>query len=150
MQRNKAENLAQGFLDRAYNKLDESRRQLEAWHYAESVSASQECIELSMKASFLLLEGGYRKTHEFSQEQFEQILTRVPQDLQYHDFARLYLLHRFWAGFYTAAKYGYEKLGIPAKDLFEKDEAALATRHAEKWYYAAKSVVDSITYAQEP
>jgi HEPN domain-containing protein len=138
----KTQRMAQGFLDRARNKLDEAKKHLEIWHHAESISASQECIELSIKATFLLLQGDYPKTHEFTEEQFEQLLVRVPEQLEYHDFPRLYLLHRFWSGFYTVAKYGYEKLGVPAKDLFKKDEADLAINHADKWYYAATALRD--------
>lgn len=137
----KTQSMVQGFLDRARNKLDEAKKHLEAWHHAESISACQECIELSIKATFLLLRRDYPKTHEFTEEQFEELLAAVPEQLIGYNFPRLYLLHRFWSAFYTVAKYGYEKLGVPAKDLFEREEATLAIKHAEKWYYAATTLM---------
>jgi len=118
----KSRKMAEGFLHRASNKLDEAKEQLKkGWHhYAESISASQESIEFSAKATFLVLQEKYRKKHEFTEEEFEGILSRIPTDFAHYNFARLYLLHQFWSHFYTVAKYGYEKFGVPAKDLFEK------------------------------
>jgi HEPN domain-containing protein len=138
----KVERVVEGFVERARVKLDEAQKHQEIFHYAEAISAAQECIELSAKATFLLLRGDYPKTHEFTEEQFEQLLRGIPEHLEYHNFPRLYLLHRFWSGFYTVAKYGYEKLSVPAKDLFKKDEAALAIKHADEWYYAARALMD--------
>ena len=147
----RSRNMAEGFLDRARNKLDEAKEQLKkGWsHYAESISASQECIELSIKASFLVLQDKYPKKHEFTQKEFEEILPRAPADLAHYNFPRLYLLHQFWSRFYTVAKYGYEKLGVPAKDLFRKEEAELAVHHAEEWYYAARTLFDKLVYGNK-
>lgn len=145
----KIQRMAEGFLHRASNKLNEAREQLEkGWsHCAESISASQECIELSAKATFLLLQDEYPKKHQFTEEEFEGILSRIPADLaHYNNFPRLYLLHQFWSHFYTLAKYGYEKLGVPAKDLFEKEEAELAVHHADRWYYAARALFNKLVY----
>ena len=54
--------LAESFLERAYNNMWEARGHLEMFHYSESVSSSQECIELSVKTIFLLLHGGTRES----------------------------------------------------------------------------------------
>jgi HEPN domain-containing protein len=72
--------MAESFLKRAFNKLNEARSSLENHYYAESVSASQECIELSVKAIFLLQEE-YPKRHEFKEEEFEAILKRSRRSL---------------------------------------------------------------------
>jgi HEPN domain-containing protein len=45
------------------------------------VSASQECIELSVKAIFLLLQEEYPRKHEFKEEEFEKILKRSQRNL---------------------------------------------------------------------
>jgi HEPN domain-containing protein len=140
----KTKDMANGFLERASNKLQEAEEQEKHLHHAESVSAAQECIELSAKAAFLLLQGAYPKTHEFCEEQFETLLKKIPQDVAFHNFPRLYLLHRFWSAFYTTAKYGLEKLGAPAKTLFEKAEAELAIMHAKAWYYAVYHLRDAL------
>jgi len=75
--------MAESFLKRAFNKLNEAKSSLENHHYAESVSASQECIELSVKAIFLLLllQEEYPRKHEFKEEEFEKILKRSQRNL---------------------------------------------------------------------
>jgi len=57
--------MVNGFLKRADHRLEDAKSHLDKGyeHYAESVSASQECIELSIKSVFLLLQGNYRKTN---------------------------------------------------------------------------------------
>lgn len=73
--------MAESFLRRAFNNLSEAKSSLENHHYAESVSASQECIELSVKAIFLLLQEEYPRKHEFKEEEFEAILKRSRRNL---------------------------------------------------------------------
>ncbi|MEE9175839.1 MAG: HEPN domain-containing protein [Thermodesulfobacteriota bacterium] len=131
---------AQSYLRRANNKLDEARNQLQQkFNYAESVSASQECIELSIKAVFLILGEDFPKTHNFKEQDFIKLLSKVPKDLQFYNFARLYLLSEFWSSFYTTAKYGLEKLEVGADKLFTDKEANLALKHAEECYYASNA-----------
>lgn len=141
------EALVNGFLDRASNKLSDSRVLLEGRvRYAEAVSAAQESMELSAKAVFLLLSPSHPRTHEFSEESFLAVIDGVPAELRYHNFPRLFVLNRFWSIFYTTAKYGLEAIGTPAKDLFQRPEAELAVAHANSWYLAAvatRSVVQS-------
>ena len=131
--------MAESFLKRAWNKLDEAKKHLESWHYPESISASQD-IELSIKAIFMLLQEKYLKRHEFSEEEFEAILKKIPEKLKYLDFHKLYLYSKFWLSFYTVAKYGLEKIGVGPEKLFEKEEAELALKHAEKCYYGARQL----------
>ena len=59
--------------------------------YAEAVSSFQECIELSMKAIFLLLTASYPKTHEFKDKEFKDILDKIPEALAHMEFHKLYL-----------------------------------------------------------
>jgi len=138
--------MAESFLKRAWNKLDEAKKRLESRHYPESISASQECIELSIKAIFMLLQEKYPKKHEFSEGEFEAILEKIPEKLKYLDFHKLYLYSKFWLSFYTVAKYGLEKIGVGAEKLFEKEEAELALKHAEKCYYGARQLENYIKH----
>ena len=126
----KINELAESYIKRAWNKCNEAEESLKRIHYAESVSASQECIELSLKAIFLLLESKHSKSHQFSEEEFEKILGKIPEKLKYLDFHKLYLYSRFWSAFYTVAKYGLEKIGVGPEKLFEKEEVELALKHA--------------------
>ena len=142
----KSIDMAESFLKRASNKLEEARLELKNWHHAESISASQECIELSMKATFLLLTESYPRKHEFKDEEFEPLLDKIPDDLKYLSFPRLYLLHKLWAGFYGVAKYGYERFGVGPEKLFRKEEAELAIKHAEDCKRASDGLLNRIKY----
>ena len=136
--------MAESFLKRAWNKLSEAKEHLKRCNYPESISASQECIELSIKAVFMLLQKEYPKKHEFKEEEFEEILKKIPDKLRYLDFHKLYLYSKFWLSFYTVAKYGLEKLGIGPEKLFEREEAELALKHAEKCESAASQLKNYI------
>lgn len=136
--------LADGFLERASNKLADSRSLSQSVRYAEAVSAAQEAIELSAKAAFLLLTPTHPRKHDFTEEEFLALLESIPPMLQHYNFPRLYLLHRFWASFYTTAKYGLEVVGAPAKGLFESPEAELAQRHASAWQSAVVALRASL------
>jgi len=139
--------MAESFLKRAWNKLNEAKSYLENYHHSESISASQECIELSIKAIFLLLQKEYPRKHEFEEEEFEAILKKIPEKLEYLEFSKLYLYSKFWLNFYTVAKYGLEKIGIGPEKLFEKEEAELALKHADKCYHAANMLK---SYTEHP
>ncbi|MGC1121170.1 MAG: HEPN domain-containing protein, partial [Candidatus Methanofastidiosia archaeon] len=48
----KSMEMARSYLNRAGNKINEAREHLKYIRYSESISASQECIELSIKSAF--------------------------------------------------------------------------------------------------
>jgi HEPN domain-containing protein len=143
---NKSMDMAESFLRRAWNKLDEAREHLKKFNYSESISASQECIELSVKAIFLLFQEKYPRKHEFSEEEFEKILQMIPAQLKYLDLPKIYLYSKFWSQFYTVAKYCLEKLGVGADKLFGEEEAKLALKHAEKCESAASQLLNYKKY----
>ena len=88
----------------------------------------------------------YPKKYEFKEEKFEAILKKIPEKFKYLDFPKLYLYSKFWSNFYTVAKYGLEKLGVGADKLFEKEEAELALKHAEKCRSAATQLESYVKY----
>lgn len=140
---------AQSYLRRVNNKLDEARNQLQQkFNYAESVSASQECIELSIKAVFLILGEEFPKKHEFKEEDFIKLLDKIPKELEYYNFPRLYLLSKFWSNFYTVAKYGLEKLEVGTDKLFTDKEANLALKHAEECYFASNALMKNYKHPE--
>ena len=134
--------LAESFINRADNKIDEARSYLKNFRFPESISAAQECIELSVKAIFLLLGHEYPKKHEFEEKDFERILESLPKNLNYLKIPCLYLYSRFWSSFYTVAKYGLERLGVGPEELFDRPEAELAIKHAEKCLSTARTLRD--------
>lgn len=128
--------LANSWLKRAKNKLEEGKQSLTSSCYAEAISSFQECIEFSLKGISLLLLDKYPKDHKFNEKEFKEVLNRIPEALASLDFYKLYLYSRFWGNFYTVAKYGLENFGIGAEKLFEKEEAKLAQKHANRCYSA--------------
>lgn len=136
----KINELAESYVKRAWNKCNEAEESLKRIHYAESVSASQECIELSLKAIFLLLEAKHSKRHQFSEGDFERIIEKIPEKLRHLELPKLYLYSRFWSSFYTTAKYGLGKIGVGPEKLFEKEEADLALKHAQDCRNAASQL----------
>lgn len=132
--------LAESWLERSWNKLDEGKSLVEKIRYDEAISAFQECIELSIKAIFLFSTDGYPKSHEFKDKEFKEILDKIPKALKHVEYHKLYLYSRFWSNFYTMAKYGLDTFGVGAKKLFGKDEAELAKNHAEKCYNASNQL----------
>ncbi len=108
--------------------------------YDISISASQECIEFSVKAIFLMLTGDFQKAHEIKDDEFQKVLSSVPKGLEHVDFARVWLLNKFWGTFYLLAKYGNENLMVSAEKLFKQDEAELAYKHADFAYGMAQNV----------
>lgn len=142
----KSVEMADSFLKGSSKKLGEAESHLGSLNYPESISASQECIELSIKAVFLLLQKEYPKRHEFRDEEFGALLERVPERLRYLDFHRLFLISKFWLGLYSTAKYGEERLGIGPEKLFKGDEAKLALAHAKECNRAAVILRDYIRH----
>jgi HEPN domain-containing protein len=134
------EALAGSWIERSNSSLHEGESLIAKGRYAEAVSSFQECIELSIKAIFLLLTDSYPKSHEFKDKEFKDVLDKVPKALAYLEFHKLYLYSKFWSNFYTIAKYGLENFSVGAEKLFGSEEAKLAKMHSEKCYSAAQQL----------
>jgi len=91
--------LAESWLKRARNKLDDGKQSLNKWHYAEAVSSFQECIEFSIKSISLFLLDKYSKDHRFDEKEFKEILDNIPATLQNLEFHKIYLYSKFWGIF---------------------------------------------------
>mgnify|MGYP001146694836 CR=1 FL=1 len=132
-----------GFMRRANSQLDVARDQLERYQYSECISSSIESMELMLKAMFMLLTGDYPTTHEFPDDKVQELLEKVPKEMEYLNFPRIFTMFRFWVtktkdgtSFYAIAKYGHKSFGIAADRLFKNDEASLALKHAEECAHA--------------
>jgi HEPN domain-containing protein len=141
------EQQAQGWLTSASNLRGEAER-LKDSAPAESVAASQRCIELSAKSMFAILGAEFDKEHGIKQQDFSQLMGKVPENLEYLRFPRLLLLEQFWAKFRSVAEYGFEILGVPQGKLFGKEEAELALKHAGECHWAASQLINRILYSQ--
>jgi hypothetical protein len=109
---------------------------------------------LSVKAALLLLNVEFDRSHGWKKdEEFQRIAKQLREKGIIEKLAsrhlsrparlpRLLLLFRFWAEFYSTAKYGFTaELLAPAGDLFKKDEAELAAAHADECLLAASDLL---------
>jgi hypothetical protein len=142
-----------GWIDKAWKQLETAEEHLESHiRHSESIEASQECIELSVKSILSLLDIEYPPHHWWEGKQFSNIATQIQERrllnrLEAQDqpiyLPRLLLLAKLWAQFYLTAKYGFEEGDLaPAKDLFDKKEASLALQHARECYWAASQLMN--------
>jgi HEPN domain-containing protein len=142
----------EGWIDKATNQLAAARDHAKAiGQYSEAIQAAQQCVELSVKSILSLPDIRFSKSHEWApdKKEFSAIAEQIQQRGllegladQHLDYTlrlpRLLFLLNFWAQFYISAKYGFEAEHLAsAKDLFEKDEAELAIRHADECLRAA-------------
>ena len=143
------------WIEKAGRHLEAAKAHLDSsGRYSESIEASQECVELSVKAVLSLLGIRYTPRHEWEPTKKEfsciakqirerQILSKLRKQYLQHSIPlpRLLFLMNFWAQFYIPAKYGFEvELLSSAEDLFRKEDAELAVRHAEECHRAAQEL----------
>jgi HEPN domain-containing protein len=145
--------LIDGWIDKAGNHLQVAKDHLQSYYrYSESIEASQECVELSVKSVLSLLGIEFPPAHGWDRKQFADIAAQIAQkqlvnrlktqNLYYSArLPRLLLVMNLWAQFYIPAKYGFEDGSLaPAQDLFEKQEAELALQHAKECHQAASEL----------
>jgi HEPN domain-containing protein len=130
-------------------------------HYtaSDAVLAAQHCIELSVKAVLSLLDVPFPPNHGWERKQLveivndHQILNRLKdQGLSYTiPLPRLIFRMNVWSKFYEESKYGFEAGDMaPAQDLFEKEDAVLAVKHADDAYRAARRSADRTSWWVAP
>ena len=136
--------MAEGMFRRALGRRTDAREALTYARNDVSISNSIEAIEFAAKAAFLFLSVTYPKKHEFTDDEFAALFKHIPKESQHFSFPRLFVLYKFWTTFYTQAKYGNEKLDIAAVDLFGKDEAELALKHAAAWTTAVAVIAAQV------
>ncbi|RKX99512.1 MAG: hypothetical protein DRP54_07130 [Spirochaetes bacterium] len=144
----------EGWIDKASNQLLAAKEHLKSFRCSEAIEAAQECVELSVKSVLSLLDIKYSRSHEWApdKKEFAAIAQQIQKRRLLDKLAKQYLDHKirlprllflmnFWAQFYITAKYGFEaELLSSARDLFNKEEAELAVRHADECYRAASEL----------
>ncbi len=125
--------MAEHMLRRAFGRETDARNSLTQGRNDVAISNSIEAIEFAAKATFVLLSQPYPKRHEFTDDEFAALFEHIPDSVKHFNFPRLFVLYKFWMGFYAMAKYGNERLNIAAIDLFRRAEAELALSHAGAW-----------------
>ena len=144
--------ILEGWIDKASTQLQAARDHLGSYmQFSECIEACQECIELSVKSVLSFLDIEYPSSHGLNREQFSKIAKQIQdkklvdkleeQNLGHIRLPRLLFLANFWAQFYLPAKYGFQAGYLaPAQALFDREEAVLATQHAEQCYSAASQM----------
>ena len=139
-------------IDKAGHQLKTARSHVTSYYQcSDAVQAAQVCIELSVKSILLLLGIKFKPKHKWDWEEFRDIAKQLDKDQLLDKLAghnlyhcsrlpRLLLLANLWGHFYLPAKYGFAEYLASAKDLFEKQEAELAVKHAEECHRAASEL----------
>lgn len=145
----------QGWIDKASNHLNAAKEYLESGvsdRVSDSIQSSQVCVELSVKTILASLDISYPPSHGWSRKELGEIAKRIQErDLLNRLTAeglhiwlpRLLFRANFWSQFYLEAKYGIEAGYLaPAQDLFEKEDAELAVKHANECFWAALHLME--------
>jgi HEPN domain-containing protein len=140
-------NTIDGWVEKANNQLTAAREHLSRFESSECVQAAQKCVELSLKAVAALLGLDYPRTHGWNREDLARLVDQIQKRPLVDRLAergllvrlpRLLLLVKFWGELYLLAKYGIQDGFLAsARDLFERQEAELAIKHAEECSLAA-------------
>lgn len=143
--------MAEQWIAQAQRQLNAAQDHVSNCRYPESVQASQQCCELSIKAIFAFLDIGYPREHGLNREE----LCRIANEIRSGDILqrlldqahlvfplpRLLFLVNFWAEFYLTAKYGIQDGYLAsADDLLKDKEAKLAQDHAWECWIAATQI----------
>jgi HEPN domain-containing protein len=147
MEKNKRR-VVEGWVDKASTHLQTAKDHFKGGvYYSDAVQASQVCVELSVKAILAFLEVDFPKSHGWDKEKLSKlaeqvqkrsILDKLDQQYLYIKLPRLLFLANFWDQFYLQAKYGMEAGYLAsAQDLFGRDEAETAIKHADECFHAA-------------
>ena len=141
--------MAEGWIEKAGNQLETAKGHLNSYmQFSECIQASQQCIELCVKAILLLVGIEYGSSHGLDPQQLSNVAKQIQgaglldkltdQNLAHIRLPRLLFLSNFWAQFYLTAKYGFQSGYLAApKDLFDREEAALSVHHANECFNAA-------------
>ena len=129
--------LARSYLQNSFKAQERARDYLAKYDFDKSIRESQESIEFAIKAIYYAFGLKPPKSHNFTEDDFKKLLDTVQANIDPAgpkisavDFQKPYLYSRFWGTFYETAKYGLEKLHVGPGNLFQKDEADLALKHA--------------------
>jgi HEPN domain-containing protein len=136
---------AEDLIRKATKLLEEAKRESESYSSSPSnvVINCQQCIELSAKAVMKIMDLDFPREHQLLfrvqkgskklSEEFKELLKKeMPKHFSYQEeLPRLIFLTYFWHEFYTIGKYGIDELDISPDELFKKEDAELAVKHAE-------------------
>lgn len=135
---NQKEKYAENLIKKAENNFEKADEIMKGYKplFSNVINLCQQSIELSVKAVFKLMGIDFPKDHEIKfeiKETKELLKKEFPKNFYEKDkIPRLIFLTQFWKKFYEVAKYGKEELNIGPDELFSREEAEIALKHAKE------------------
>ncbi|MEM3382230.1 MAG: HEPN domain-containing protein [Candidatus Bathyarchaeia archaeon] len=138
--------IAAAYLQQAKSRLKDAGEALKDGNYPYSLRLSQECVELSLKASLKLVSIEYPKVHDVS-----DVLLRVKE--RYPEWFREELDEMCEASKILASKreiafYGSEEEYSSSGEIIGEREAESAVEKAEKTYQLCERLLSSYVEAK--
>lgn len=135
--------MAEAYLKEAKRRLETASRAVqEEGGYAYCIRQSQECVELSLKASLRLIGVEYPKHHEVS-EVLKRVKDRFPKWYA-DDIDELAKISIALAMKREAAMYGDDVTGKPPIALFTKADAEKALKQAQTVFKKTEKLIQEI------
>ncbi len=133
--------MASSYMRQALSRLKDAEDALKEGNYPYALRLSQECVELSLKASLKLVGIEYPKVHDVSDVLIEN-RGRFP------GWFRKRIKFMAETSFYLAAKrelafYGGEEDFLTPDDVISKDEAERAVKQAREIYKLCRRLLES-------
>jgi Uncharacterized conserved protein related to C-terminal domain of eukaryotic chaperone, SACSIN len=134
--------IAKSFLKQAEARLKDAEEALEEELYAYALRLSQECVELSLKASLKIVAIEYPKKHDVS-DVLISVKNRFPEWFQ-NEISFLANTSKTLSKKREISMYGNEELGLAPDELISKEEAKNAVEMAKKVYSLCKKLIETI------
>lgn len=136
-------------LDDAFESLQSARNHLKRLNYAGAIREAQICVELSIKALLENFRIEYKKTHDIEDGVFRGVLNKVfphLEDYEVGQFSKCLAKSRIYMKLLSSIKNftTYTFLGVPTKELFDKDFAKIMVNYASQTYYCCKNISSKI------
>lgn len=159
-QLNNFRGLGKSWFSKAENFLNQSKEELKKSNYSDSIFASINCIEFSIKSIYLFYGYEFPKIHKVELEigdekkinkkfkiaikNLEAILEKekFPSHISRDRIIRAFFYFKFWGEFYTLVKYGSKTFWMGPEKLFGEKEANLALNHADECRLLAYHIKD--------
>ena len=125
----KTNELARDYMARAKSRLNSARAALDRKEYPDVVRYSQECVELSLKASLRFVGVEYPREHDVS-DVLTEVAGRFPKWFR-ERVEELAGISRNLAVLRGPSTYGEEERGVPPSKLFGVREASAALTDAK-------------------
>jgi len=136
-------------LDDAWQSFRIAEGHLKDLNYSGAVREAQICVELSIKALLDNFDIEYKKVHDVGDGVFMGVLQKAfphLKDYEVRQFEKCLAKSRIYLKLLSSIKNftTYTFLDVPAKDLFDKNFAAIMVDCARQTYWCCKRLSDKL------